>query len=188
LKDVYVHPSAIVDEGADIGPGTRVWHFCHVYEGASIGRNCVLGQNVMVAAGSSVGDGVKIQNNVSVYSGVVIEDDVFVGPSVVFTNVLHPRAFIEQKESFASTVIGKGATLGANCTIVPGVEIGPYAFIGAGAVVLADIPDHALVVGNPAKQVGWVGRAGLRLDDDLVCPKTGEAYERHASGIRLRAS
>ena len=152
------HPSAIIDDGAIIGSGTRIWHFCHVMPNARIGSNCVLGQNVMVAGGALIGNGVKIQNNVSVYEGVVLQDDVFVGPSAVFTNVINPRSFIERKTEYKKTIVKKGATIGANATILCGVTIGEYAFIGAGAVVTKDVADYALFTGNPAKQVGTVNR------------------------------
>lgn len=155
-----IHESAYVDEGAIIGEGSRVWHFSHVMAGASIGRNCVLGQNVMVGPGVSVGDNCKIQNNVSLYKGVELEDGVFCGPSCVFTNVVNPRAFLEKKEEFRTTLVRSGASIGANATIVCGVTIGRYALIGAGAVVTSDVPDFALMLGVPARQVGWVNKAG----------------------------
>jgi UDP-2-acetamido-3-amino-2,3-dideoxy-glucuronate N-acetyltransferase len=154
------HSTAVIDEGAIIGDHTRIWHFCHVMPGAVIGERCQLGQNVFVDNNVRIGNGVKIQNNVSVYNGVVLEDDAFVGPSVVFTNVLNPRSFIERKAEFRPTLVKKGATIGANATIVCGVVIGQFAMIGAGAVVTKDVPDHALVLGNPAKQVGWVNEEG----------------------------
>ncbi len=171
-----IHPSAVIDDGATIGPGTRIWHFCHILAGARIGARCILGQNIMVANGAVIGDGCKIQNNVSIYEGVTLEDEVFCGPSMVFTNVTTPRAFIERKEEFAPTLIRRGATIGANATILCGTTIGAYAMIGAGAVVTRDVPDYALVVGNPARMRGWVSRAGERLGADLVCPRTGERY------------
>ena len=180
MKNVFIHPSAIVDEGAVIGAGTKVWHFCHVMPNARIGERCILGQNVFVANDVVIGDGVKIQNNVSVYKGVVIADDVFVGPSVVFTNVINPRAFIERKEEFLPTPVGRGASIGANATIVCGSKIGRYAVIGAGAVVTKDVPAHAQVVGNPAVISGWRSEAGGRLDfvDGLAsCPYTDALYE-----------
>ena len=155
-----IHESAYVDEGAVIGEGSRVWHFSHVMGGASIGRNCVLGQNVMVGPGVSVGDNCKIQNNVSLYKGVELEDGVFCGPSCVFTNVVNPRAFLEKKEEFKTTLVRSGASIGANATIVCGVTIGRYALIGAGAVVTRDVSDYALMLGVPARQVGWVNKAG----------------------------
>ena len=184
------HPSAIVDEGAEIGEGSRVWHFSHVMGGARIGRGCVLGQNVFVAAGVCIGNNVKIQNNVSVYEGVELEDDVFCGPSCVFTNVINPRAQIPRRDEYRRTLVRRGATLGANCTIVCGVTLGRYAFVGAGAVVLADVPDYALVVGVPAVRKGWVGRHGHRLvaterEEELACPETGWRY-RFEAPERLR--
>lgn len=177
MSTTQIHPTAVVDDGAEVGAGSRIWHFCHISSGSRIGEQCVLGQNVMIGPEVSIGNGVKIQNNVSVYTGVVIEDDVFCGPSCVFTNVLTPRAFVNRKAEFSRTVVKKGATIGANATIVCGVTIGAYALIGAGTVVTKDIPPFALVVGNPAKAIGWVSKAGERLGDDLICPRTGEAYK-----------
>ncbi|MDP6518099.1 MAG: acyltransferase [Alphaproteobacteria bacterium] len=171
-----IHPSAVIDDGATVGAGTRIWHFCHILAGARIGARCILGQNVMVANGAVIGDGCKIQNNVSIYAGVILEDEVFCGPSMVFTNVTTPRAFIERKDEFLPTRVGRGATIGANATVLCGNTIGAYAMIGAGAVVTRDVPDHALVVGNPARRRGWVSRAGEPLGADLVCPRTGERY------------
>ena len=185
MSDVFLHPSAIVDGGVAIGPGTKVWHFVHVLSGSRIGSNCVLGQNVMVGPRVSIGDGCKLQNNVAVYEGVTLEDEVFCGPSCVFTNVLTPRAFVERKDEFAPTLVCRGATIGANATIVCGVTIGAYAMIGAGAVVTRDITAHALVVGSPTHRIGWVSRTGDRLGSDLVCPRTGERY-RETEG-RLEA-
>lgn len=157
------HETAIIDEGAEIGEGTRIWHWVHVCGGAKIGKNCSLGQNVFVGNKVIIGNNVKIQNNVSVYDNVILEEDVFCGPSVVFTNVYNPRAAICRKAEYRDTLIKKGATLGANCTIVCGVTIGKYAFVGAGAVVTKDVPDYALVVGVPAKQIGWVNEEGIRI-------------------------
>ncbi len=174
----FVHPTATVDPGARVGSGTKVWHYTHVMGGARIGRDCSLGQNVFVAAGVRIGDNVRIQNNVSVYEGVVLDDGVFCGPSMVFTNVKNPRAETPTSE-YASTAVGRGATLGANCTIVCGVTIGAYALVGAGAVVTHDVPAHAVVAGVPAVQTGWVSHAGARLtftDGRAVCPDTGRAY------------
>ena len=182
IRAPFVHESSYVDEGAFIGSGTRVWHFCHVLEGAHIGRDCNVGQNVMIGAGVRVGDRCKIQNNVSVYPGVTLGDGVFCGPSCVFTNVANPRADVERKDEFRPTPVGDGATIGANATVVCGHSIGAYAFVGAGAVVTADVPAHALVVGVPAQQVGWVSHAGERLGPDLVCPRTGRAYREAADG------
>jgi len=156
----YKHGSAVVDQGASIGEGSKVWHFCHVMAGAKIGSQCILGQNCFVADEVVLGNGVKVQNNVSIYKGVRCEDDVFLGPSMVFTNVINPRSAIEKKEEFKTTLVKKGASVGANATIICGVTIGAYAMIGAGAVVTKDIPDYALVVGNPAKQIGWVDEHG----------------------------
>jgi len=164
--DFYVHPSAVVDEGAVIGKGTRIWHFCHIRSSATVGEGCHIGQNVFIDNEVEVGNGVKIQNNVSLYNGVVIEDEVFLGPSVVFTNVINPRSFIERKSEFRPTRVRRGASLGANATILCGLEVGAYALVGAGAVVTESVPAHALVVGNPARSVGWVSRSGDRLNFD----------------------
>ena len=174
--DAFVHESAYVDDGASIGAGTRIWHFVHVLKGTEIGANCVLGQNVMVGPDVRVGDGCKLQNNVALYKGVTLERDVFCGPSCVFTNVLTPRAFVERKDEFAPTHVGRGATIGANATIVCGNSIGAYATVAAGAVVTRDVPDHALVAGVPARRIGWVSREGEVLGPDLTCPRTGERY------------
>lgn len=178
----FRHDTAIVDEGAQIGAGSRVWHFVHVCSGARIGRDVVLGQNVFVADGAVIGDRCKIQNNVSVYEGVILDEDVFCGPSMVFTNVVNPRAGVERKHEFRPTRVGRGATLGANCTIVCGSSVGDYGFVGAGAVVTRDVLDFALVTGVPARQVGWMSRHGERLalgvgeDGETRCPATGERY------------
>ena len=161
---INIHPTAVIDSGAQIGEDTRIWHFCHIMPTAVIGNNCILGQNVFVGRNVVIGNGVKVQNNVSLYEGVCCEDDVFIGPSAVFTNVMHPRAFIEQKDSFKKTYIRKGATIGANATILCGIELGAYCFIGAGSVVTKDVPAFALIVGNPAQQVGWVDENGQRTD------------------------
>lgn len=175
--DYRVHPSSVIDPGAQIGARTQVWHFCHVMAGARIGADCTLGQNVFVASRAIVGDRVKIQNNVSVYDGVVIDDDVFLGPSCVLTNVRNPRA--DRAGQFETTYLESGCTVGANATIVCGVRIGQYALIAAGAVVTDDVPPHALMVGVPARRVAWVGRAGCRLETDngaWICPETAERY------------
>jgi UDP-2-acetamido-3-amino-2,3-dideoxy-glucuronate N-acetyltransferase len=161
----FVHESSYVDEGAEIGEGTKIWHFCHIMSGAKIGRKCSLGQNVNIGARAVIGNGVKIQNNVSVYDDVVIEDDVFCGPSCVFTNVINPRAFIERKHEYRKTVVKKGASIGANATIVCGVTIGEYALVGAGSVVTRDVPAYALVYGNPARVRGRVGEDGGKLNE-----------------------
>lgn len=178
-----IHPSAIVDEGAQIGDGSRVWHFTHVCSGARIGEKCSLGQNVFVGNDVVIGNNVKIQNNVSVYDAVTIEDDVFCGPSMVFTNVYNPRSAVTRKDEYRNTLIKKGATLGANSTIICGITIGRYAFVGAGAVINKDVPDFALMAGVPAKQVGWMSRFGERLDlplktdSETVCTYTGDRYK-----------
>jgi len=182
MGSVDIHPSAIVDEGARIGADTRIWHWTHVCAGARIGSRCSLGQNVFVGNRVVIGDRVKIQNNVSVYDNVTIEDDVFCGPSMVFTNVYNPRAAVERKSEYRDTIVRRGATLGANCTIVCGVTIGEYAFVGAGAVVNRDVPAYALMVGVPARQIGWMSRHGEQLDLPLSgsgeanCPHTGDRY------------
>ena len=186
-----IHSSAIVDEGATIGDGTRVWHFVHVCAGAVIGRNCSLGQNVFVGNRVLIGDNVKIQNNVSVYDNVTLEDDVFCGPSMVFTNVYNPRSAVSRKDEYRDTVVRRGATLGANCTIVCGVEIGESAFVGAGALVNRGVPAFALMLGVPARQAGWISRFGERLplplegDGEAVCPHTGDRYVLRAGDLRL---
>jgi len=163
MTTAFIHPTAVVDEGAVVGEDTKVWHFCHVSAGARIGRRCVLGQNVFVASTAVVEDGCRIQNNVSLYDGVELADDVFVGPSVVFTNVIDPRAFVSRKTEYRATAIGRGATLGANATLLCGNAIGPFAFVGAGAVVTKPVAAHALVLGVPARVAGWVCRCGRRL-------------------------
>jgi len=165
-KPYFVHESSYVDEGAEIGEGTKIWHFCHIMPGAKIGKKCSIGQNVNVGSRAIIGDGVKIQNNVSVYDDVIIEDDVFCGPSCVFTNVINPRAFVERKNEYKKTVVKKGASIGANATIVCGVTIGEYALIGAGSVVTRDVPDYALAYGNPAQVRGKVDKDGCKLQDD----------------------
>ena len=180
---VSIHTSAIVDEGAQIGCGSRVWHWAHVCAGAKIGQDCSLGQNVFVGNNVTIGSNVKIQNNVSVYDNVTLKDDVFCGPSMVFTNVYNPRSAVSRKSEYRNTLVKRGATLGANCTIVCGITIGEYAFVGAGAVVNRDVPSYALMVGVPAKQIGWVSRHGVRLELPLVgnaeaiCAETGEHYK-----------
>lgn len=180
---VSIHPTAIVDEGAQIGEGSRVWHWVHICSGARIGRCCSFGQNVFVGNNVVIGNNVKVQNNVSVYDAVTLEDDVFCGPSTVFTNVYNPRSAVSRKDEYRRTLVRRGATLGANSTIVCGVTIGEYAFVGAGALVNHDVPDYALMVGVPARQIGWMSQHGERLDLPLignaetVCEQTGKRYQ-----------
>lgn len=179
MSEYFVHPSSFIDDEVNIGKGTKIWHFCHILSKTTIGDNCVIGQNVMIGPDVTVGNNCKIQNNVSIYKGVILEDDVFCGPSCVFTNVVNPRAFIERKHEFKTTLVKKGATIGANATIVCGNTIGRYAFIGAGAVVTKNVEDYALVVGVPAKQIGWVCKCGTTLsvsNSDLVCRVCGNVY------------
>ena len=182
MPQTFIHETAIIDEGAKIGTDTRIWHWVHVCGGAQIGHNCSLGQNVFVGNKVAIGNNVKIQNNVSVYDDVTLEDDVFCGPSMTFTNVYNPRSAVSRKDEYKPTHIKRGATLGANCTIVCGVEIGQYAFVGAGAVVNRNVPDYALVVGVPARQIGWMSEHGEQLDlplkgsGEAFCPATGTRY------------
>jgi len=179
---MFIHETAIVDDGAMIGEGTRIWHWAHVCAGARIGRNCSLGQNVFVGNRVVIGDNVRIQNNVPVYDNVTLEDDVFCGPSMVFTNVYNPRSTVSRKHEYRNTMVRKGATLGANCTIICGITIGHYAFIGAGAVVNRDVPDYALMAGVPARRIGWISEFGERLDlpltgdGEITCPHTSVKY------------
>lgn len=182
---VTIHPSAYVDEPCEIGAETKIWHFVHVLAGTRIGARCILGQNVMVGPDVVMGDGCKVQNNVAIYRGVTLEDDVFCGPSCVFTNVLTPRAHVERKDEFAPTRVGRGATIGANATIVCGNDLGVYSMVAAGAVVTRSVPDFALVAGIPARRIGWVSRAGERLGRDLTCPRTGDRYAEEGDTLRL---
>jgi UDP-2-acetamido-3-amino-2,3-dideoxy-glucuronate N-acetyltransferase len=179
-QSFYVHPTAVIDEGATIGAGSKIWHFCHVSRGAKIGERCALGQNTFVGVGVELGADCRVQNNVSIYEGVTCEDEVFLGPSMVFTNVINPRSTVSRKDEFKTTVVRRGATIGANATIVCGVEIGTYAFIGAGAVVTKDVAPFALVVGNPGKHIGYMSVRGRRLtfgaDGLATCPEGGESY------------
>jgi UDP-2-acetamido-3-amino-2,3-dideoxy-glucuronate N-acetyltransferase len=180
MADFFVHESSYVDEGAVIGLGTRIWHFCHVMPGAVIGERCNLGQNVVVMPGTRLGNNVKVQNNVSIYEGVTLEDDVFCGPSCVFTNVSNPRSHVSRKSEYLPTLVRRGSSIGANATIVCGVTLGVYCFIGAGAVVTSDVPDFALMVGVPARRVGWMCRCGERL------PGRGEEFRCRACGATYR--
>ena len=181
MESVYIHPTAVVDEGCQIGEGTKIWHFSHIMPNAIIGKRCNLGQNVVVSPGVVLGTNVKVQNNVSIYTGVTCDDDVFLGPSMVFTNVINPRSAIVRRDQYQKTHVGKGASIGANATIVCGNNIGEYAFIGAGAVVTKDVPPYALVIGNPARQAGWISEYGHRLVFDEqgigTCPETGMTYK-----------
>ncbi len=186
--DYFVHESAYVDEGAKIGKGTKVWHFCHIMGGAKIGERCIFGQNVLVADGVTIGSNVKVQNNVAIYTGTIIEDDVFLGPSCVLTNVTNPRSQVVRHSLYEKTVLRRGATVGANATIICGTEIGRYAFIAAGAVVAKDVPDYALMVGVPARQVGWMSRHAHRLENPnadgiMICPESGFRYKEAQAGV-----
>lgn len=188
MSDYFVHESSYVDEGALVGSGTKIWHFCHVMPGARIGEKCNIGQNVFIQSDVIIGSNVKIQNNVSVYTGVVIEDDVFLGPSCVFTNVINPRAQINRHAQYQQTIVRRGATIGANATIVCGGTIGRYAFIGAGAVVRGDVPDYALMLGVPARRSGWMSRHGHRLpvpdqQGIMICPESGWRYMEESSAL-----
>jgi UDP-2-acetamido-3-amino-2,3-dideoxy-glucuronate N-acetyltransferase len=191
MREYTAHESAVIDEGAQIGSGSRIWHFAHICGGARVGMNCSLGQGVFVGNDVRIGDNVKVQNNVSIYDAVTLEDDVFCGPSMVFTNVYNPRAAIVRKGEYRPTLVRRGATLGANCTVVCGVTIGEYAFVGAGAVVNRDVLAYALVVGVPAKQIGWMSRYGERLQlplqgsGEAACPHTGDRYVIESKQCRL---
>src|SRR5712671_3630048 len=188
--DYFVHESSYVDDGAVIGAGTKIWHFSHVLAGAVIGARCNLGQNVVVMPGTRIGDNVKVQNNVSIYEGVELENDVFCGPSCVFTNVLNPRSHVSRKHEYRKTLVKRGGTIGANATIICGVTLGEYAFIGAGAVVTADVPAYALMVGVPARRVGWMCQCGERLqlaDGQGACPVCGSRYQETNGTLRAIA-
>lgn len=186
--DFFAHPTAVIDEGCEIGKGTKIWHFSHIMPNCKLGENCNIGQNVVVSPEVVLGKNVKVQNNVSIYTGVTCDDDVFLGPSMVFTNVINPRSAVNRKNEYAKTHVGKGASIGANATIVCGHDIGKYAFIGAGAVVTKNVPDYALLVGNPAKQIGWVSEYGHRLNFDnkgiALCPETKQEYKLENNQVK----
>jgi len=187
-KGYLIHPTAIVDEGAEIGQGTKIWHFTHIMSGARIGENCIIGQNVFIGSGAILGNNIKVQNNVSIYDGVILEDDVFCGPAMVFTNVFNPRSFISRKKEFRKTLVRKGATLGANVTVICGNTIGQYAFIGASSVVTKDIQDYALVYGNPGKVKGWVCQCAEEIifrSGKAICNACGKQYKKDRFGIGL---
>ncbi|WP_113922873.1 acyltransferase [Cognataquiflexum aquatile] len=188
MKPYFAHESAYIDQGCEIGEGTKIWHFSHIMANCKIGKNCNIGQNVVVSPQVILGNNVKVQNNVSIYTGVTCEDDVFLGPSMVFTNVINPRSAISRKNEYLSTKVGKGATIGANATIVCGNAIGAYSFVGAGAVVTKDVPDYALVIGNPSRQTGWMSEFGHKLDFDkegkAICPESGEVYVLENKKVR----
>jgi UDP-2-acetamido-3-amino-2,3-dideoxy-glucuronate N-acetyltransferase len=187
-QDFFAHDSAVIDEGCQIGKGTKIWHFSHIMSGCVIGESCNIGQNVVISPQVILGKNCKVQNNVSVYTGVICKDDVFLGPSCVFTNVINPRSAVTRKDEYRPTILGKGASIGANATIVCGHNIGEFALIGAGSVVTKDIPSYALVVGNPARQIGWVSEYGHRLEFDengiASCPETNQLYELKNDSVR----
>ena len=180
-EEYFAHETAVIDEGCQIGKGTRIWHFCHVMPGSVIGENCNLGQNVLVSSNVVLGNNVKVQNNVSIYTGVICEDDVFLGPSMVFTNIINPRSAVIRREQYVKTFVGRGTSIGANATIICGNKLGAFSFIGAGAVVTKDVPPYALVIGNPGRQAGWMSEYGHKLEFNelgrAVCPESGEEYE-----------
>ncbi|HJQ69215.1 MAG TPA: acyltransferase [Blastocatellia bacterium] len=195
-KNYFVHESSYVDEPCEIGEGTKIWHFSHVMSGSKIGRRCNIGQNVVISPDVRIGDNVKIQNNVSVYTGVILEDDVFCGPSMVFTNVVNPRSAVSRKDEYRETIVRRGASIGANATVVCGHSIGRYAFIGAGSVVTRDVPDYALVVGNPGRVVGWMCECGVKLDlsrtldkdQEATCAACGKVYAKRAGVVSLSSA
>lgn len=188
MEDFFAHETAVIDKGVEIGSGTKIWHFSHIMSGSVIGEGCNLGQNVVVSPDVTLGKNVKVQNNVSIYTGVICEDDVFLGPSMVFTNVINPRSAIKRKEEYMRTVVGKGATIGANATIVCGNNIGNFAFIGAGSVITREVPSYALIVGNPGKQIGWMSEYGHRLEFDpqgrASCAESNEKYILEDNRVR----
>ncbi len=190
--EYFAHETSVIDAGCSIGNGTKIWHFSHIMPDCEIGANCNIGQNVVISPGVKLGSNVKVQNNVSIYTGVICEDDVFLGPSMVFTNVTNPRSAVNRRDQYAKTIVKRGASIGANATIVCGHDIGEFAFIGAGAVVTKTVPDYALVVGNPARQMGWMSEYGHRLefdaDGNAVCPESGEGYKlENKKVIKLNA-
>lgn len=182
MANKFIHPSAVVDNGASIGDGTRIWHWCHIMSGVEIGCNCNIGENAFVETGVKLGNGVKVKNNVALYTGIECEDDVFLGPNCVFTNVSNPRSFIERKTEFKKTIIRKGATIGANATIVCGHDVGEYAFVGAGSVVTKTVPAYTMVIGNPAKFYAYVCKCGVKLNEDFQCPACSLKYTKDSSG------
>lgn len=190
-QDFYAHPTAVVDDGSEIGKGTKIWHFSHIMPDCKIGENCNIGQNVVISPAVILGKNVKVQNNVSIYTGVTCEDDVFLGPSMVFTNVINPRSAVNRKNQYLKTLVKKGATIGANSTIVCGIEIGKFAFVGAGAVVTKSVPDYSLVVGNPARQQGWMSEYGHKLlfnkEGIATCPESNERYQLQ-NGLVVKAN
>ncbi|HYT77370.1 MAG TPA: acyltransferase [Vicinamibacterales bacterium] len=191
LSGVFVHESSYVDEPCSVGPGTKIWHFSHVMKNCRIGAGCNIGQNVVISPDVVIGNNVKIQNNVSVYTGCILEDDVFCGPSMVFTNVINPRSHVARKDEYKTTLVRRGASLGANCTVVCGTTIGQYAFVGAGAVITRDVPDYALVYGNPARLHGWRCACGVAVDfekDSAVCEACGATYEKSGQQVRSTAT
>jgi len=192
MKNYFVHESSYLDEGVDIGSGTKIWHFCHVMAGARIGKSCNIGQNVFIAGDTIIGDNVKIQNNVSIYLGVILEDDVFLGPSMVFTNVKNPRSHVERKSEFQTTLVRRGATIGANATVICGITLGKYSFIGAGAVITHNVPDYAMVYGNPGRMRGWMCQCGTQLQfsktnhqEESICLNCGRTYIKRGETVNL---
>lgn len=190
MSDHFVHESSYIDEGAEIGPGTKIWHFCHVMPGARIGQDCIIGQNVFIGTDTQIGNQVKIQNNVSVYSGVTLEDGVFLGPSMIFTNVINPRSQVNRRDEFQTTLVKRGATIGANATILCGLTLGEYAFVGAGSVVTRDVPAYALVHGNPARLQGWMCQCGHKLTfiekhggENATCQQCGKRYTKQGYSV-----